>query len=202
MDTYFRAKYDKECIEEERRAQDAAARKEAAKLTPEQKEKVMAMFERMQRETDEVDAKADDDAQKAAEQDATSKADAYAPTPDNANTANGKNANKSDNTDADRNAATDDTDTNTTSPNTPATRGPTAVANALACHPEVDLDAALENHHATACVPKENLTYEQIYTAIIAGANFQKRQSITQRRMRQENPDAPEVAIPPKSRSP
>ena len=81
-------------------------------------------------------------------------------------------------------------------------RGATAVANAIARHPEVDLDTALENHHATAGIPKEDLTHEQIYDAIIAEANFQKRQAIIQRRLHPENPDAPEDGDPPKSRSP
>ena len=80
--------------------------------------------------------------------------------------------------------------------------GPTAVANALARHPQVDLDTALENHHSTAGIPKQNLTHEQIYDAITAEANFQKRQSIIQNRLRAKNPDAPEDGSDPKSRSP
>ena len=58
--------------------------------------------------------------------------------------------------------------------------GATAVANALARHPQVDLDTALANHHATAGIPKENLTHAQIYDAITAEANFQKCQAIIQ----------------------
>ncbi len=88
--------------------------------------------------------------------------------------------------------------------NTPASdRGATAVANALARHPNVDLDTALENHHSTAGIPKQNLTHEQIYDAITAEANFQKRQAIIQNRLRSKNPDAAtEDNDPPKSRSP
>ena len=79
----------------------------------------------------------------------------------------------------------------------------TAIANALARHPEVDLNTALENHHATAGIPKQNLTHEQIYDAITAEANFQKRQAIIQSRLRAKNPsNAPDDSAPPKSRSP
>ena len=79
----------------------------------------------------------------------------------------------------------------------------TAVANALARNPQVDLDTALANHHATAGIPKQNLTHAQIYDAITAEANFQKRQAIIQSRLRAKNPDAaPEDNDPPKSRSP
>ncbi len=87
--------------------------------------------------------------------------------------------------------------------NTPASdRGATAVANALARHPNVDLDTALENHHSTAGIPKQNLTHEQIYDAITAEANFQKRQAIIQRRLPQEDRDVPAEDTDPKSRSP
>ena len=188
IDTYFRAKYAKERSEEERRAQEAAQRKEASKLTPEEKASVMAMFDDLQRQSDEADAKA---AKNAAS--------------NNADTANGKNAdekaNKSDNTNTDRNVS-NNTDTNTPVPDTPTTRGETAIANALARNPNVDLDTALQNHHATAGIPKQNLTHEQIYDAITAEANFQKRQAIIQNRLRAKNPDAPEDNAPPKSRSP
>ena len=87
----------------------------------------------------------------------------------------------------------------------PATLPPAAraVANAIARHPEVDLDVALENHHSTAGIPEENLTHEQIYDAITAEANFQKRQAIIQSRMRAAAPDdVPEDNDPPKTRSP
>ena len=117
------------------------------------------------------------------------------------NAANGNAANIS------KNAPAKDTSDSTDAPpgataTPPTDRGTTAVANALARHPEVDLDVALENHHSTAGIPKENLTHEQIYDAIIAEANFQKRQATIQRRLNPENPDAPEDSDPPKSRSP
>ena len=55
----------------------------------------------------------------------------------------------------------------------------------------------------TAGIPKENLTHEQIYDAITAEANFQKRQAIIQNRLCAKNLDAaPEDNDPPKSRSP
>ena len=115
---------------------------------------------------------------------------------------NDGNANNADNDmSADANSAADTADT--TRADTPASdRGATAVANALARHPQVDLDTALENHHATAGIPKENLTHEQIYDAITAEANFQKRQAIIQRRLHLENSDAPADGTDPKSRSP
>ena len=85
----------------------------------------------------------------------------------------------------------------------PADRGAQAVANAIERYPNVDLDTALENHYSTAGIPKENLSYEQIYDAIIAEANFQKRQAIMQSRMRAAVPNAgAEDNDPPKSRSP
>ena len=87
--------------------------------------------------------------------------------------------------------------------NTPTSdRGATAVANALARHPQVDLNVALENHHATAGIPKQNLTHEQIYDAITAEANFQKRQAIIQSRLPAEDPANAEDSDPPKTRSP
>ena len=173
----------------------------------------MAMFEDLQRQSDEADAKAAADAAKKADEKAAKETSADQDAAENAKNAASNNniadaskntdedANKSDNTNADRNVS-NDTDTNTVAPDTPATRGPTAVANALARHPQVDLDTALENHHATAGIPKQNLTHEQIYDAIIAEANFQKRQAIIQRRLHLENPDAPDDADSPKSRSP
>ena len=214
IDTYFRAKYDKECLEAERRAQDAAARKEAAKLTPEQKANLMAMFDQLQRETDESDAKAAAKAKKKAKKAEKKAAKNANAAPDNTDAsadkdaANGKDAyNKNANADANKSDNTDTAPTNSaadTRANTPTSdRGPTAVANALARHPQVDLDIALANHHSTAGIPKEDLTHEQIYDAITAEANFQKRQAIIQRRLSPENPDAaPEDNDPPKSRSP
>ena len=90
----------------------------------------------------------------------------------------------------------------------PATLSPTAraaraLALAIARHPEVDLDTALENHHATAGIPKENLPDDLIYDAVIAEANFQKRQAIIQNRLRAKDSDAPSDSDdPPKTRSP
>ena len=85
----------------------------------------------------------------------------------------------------------------------PDARAARAVANAIERYPNVDLDTALENHYSTAGVPKEDLTHEQIYDAIIAEANFQKRQAIIQSRMRAATPDAPgDSDDPPKTRSP
>ena len=86
---------------------------------------------------------------------------------------------------------------------TPAARAARALAMAIARHPEVDLDVALENHHATAGIPKENLPDDLIYDAVIAEANFQKRQALMQSRMRAADPDAgAEDNDPPKTRSP
>ena len=204
IDAYFRAKYANELADPRRRAQDAAERKEAAKLTAEQKANVMAMFEQLQRETDEADAKAAKKAKKAEKKAAKKARAAQDAASDSADTANGnntdKNAPKSDNTDAANNGNHADAPISATHP---ADRGETAVANALARHPNVDLDTALANHHATAGIPKEDLTHAQIYDAITAEANFQKRQAIIQNRLRAKNPDAaPDDNDPPKSRSP
>ena len=219
IDTYFRAKYAKERTDEERRAQDAAARKEASKLTPERKATLMAMFDQLQRETDDADAKTDAKAKKKAkkvEKKAAKKANAASDNTDasaNKNAANGKDAtnksvanNKNADADANKSDNIDAANVNTaadTRADAPASDpGPTAVANALARHPEVDLDTALANHHSTAGIPKQNLTHEQIYDAITAEANFQKRQAIIQNRLRSKNPDAPTEDTDPKSRSP
>ncbi len=189
IDAFFRDLHAKERRDAERLL---AQRQQSANadLTPEQKAEVLTVFEEMQRQADENDRKAAKKAKKAAKK-------------TNANPGNNaaKNATKSDNTDTDRNVSPD-TDAPPSVPDTPATRGETAVANALARHPQVDLDTALENHHATAGIPKQNLTHEQIYDAITAEANFQKRQAIIQRRLRSKNPDAPEDGPDPKSRSP
>ncbi len=124
----------------------------------------------------------------------------------NAADANDKNADatsKNSGKDNNKNGENSNRASDTAHAPTPASdRGATAVANAIARHPEVDLDTALENHHATAGIPKENLTHEQIYDAIIAEANFQKRQAIIQRRLRSKNPDAPGNAGDPNARSP
>ena len=159
----------------------------------------------MQRAVDENDRKAaKKDQKKAKKTDAAQKAALDAA---NKKTGNGnsdsaaKDANASDNTDTTKDVSPD-TDAPPSVPDTPATRGATAVANALARHPQVDLDTALENHHATAGIPKQNLTHEQIYDAITAEANFQKRQAIIQSRLPQEDQNAPEDNDRPKSRSP
>ena len=171
-----------------------------AELTPEQKAEVLAIFEEVQRKTDESAAKDAAIAQKKAKKAAKKAHAAKTAAHDYNNPANCKDA------DTGKNADTAANPHVPTSAPTPASdRGPTAVANALARHPQVDLDTALENHHATAGIPKENLTHEQIYDAIIAEANFQKRQAIIQRRLHPENPDAapaPKDNDPPKSRSP
>ena len=221
IDTYFRDLHAKERRQAERLL---AQRQQSAntELTPEQKAEVLTAFEEMQRTADANDRKAAKKAKKA-EKKAAKQA--------NANPGNNaaKDATKSDNnhSDADNkkhgnnntanngngnNAATVAKDTSATgnsaanasadAPDTPTTRGETAIANALARHPEVDLDTALENHHATAGIPKQNLTHEQIYDAITAEANFQKRQAIIQNRLREKNPDAPSDDPDPKSRSP
>ena len=122
---------------------------------------------------DESAAKAAAKAEKKAELDAASAA--------SADNANGKNADTGANTD------------------TSIDRGATAVANALARHPEVDLDTALENFPETAGVPKEALPHDLIYRAIIAEANFQKRQL----KFKNLPPtDGPEDGDPPNARSP
>ena len=181
-------------------------------ITPEQEAEVLAMFAEMQRAEEEADAQA-----AAAKHDASDSAGAgkYADTNASATDTTAKNNGKSvaQDTDADtddsadenngKNAAADAPDSADANTDTPADRGATAVANALERHPEVDLDTALENHHATAGIPKENLTHEQIYDAITAEANFQKRQAIIQNRRRQKTSDAgAEDNDPPKTRSP
>ncbi len=198
IDTFFRDLHAKERRDAERllaqRQQSAAT-----DLTPEQKAEVLTVFEEMQRQADANDRKAAKKAQKKAK-----KTEKKAAKKTNANTGNNaaKDATKSDNTDTTKDVSAD-TDTPTPVPDTPTTRGETAVANALARHPQVDLDTALENHHSTAGIPKQNLTHAQIYDAIIAEANFQKRQAIIQNRLRAKNPDAaPDDNDPPKSRSP
>ncbi len=225
IEQYYRNLSDKERLETERLL---AARKESVPLTPEQEARVLALLEETERQSEDADRKATKKAIKKAKK-AAKKADAakraaldgnnhanhnngndHANSADNANNANNANsANNADTADSpakDTGATADNTDAppnaTTAPPTDPTTRGETAVANALARHPEVDLDTALENHHATAGIPKQNLTHEQIYDAITAEANFQKRQAIIQNRLRAKNPDAPEDADPPKSRSP
>ena len=180
---YYRELDEKQRQEAERRR---AERQAAAQLTPEQEAEILALFEQINRENEQRQAQNAAKAAKRAKKDAKKAAlDTANKTPGNDSSVSNSN---------DDNAAKG-ADANT--------RGETAVANALARHPEVDLDTALENHHATAGVPKEDLTHEQIYDAITAEANFQKRQAIIQNRLRSKNPDAAtEDSDPPKSRSP
>ena len=176
-------------------------------ITPEQEAEVLAMFAEMQRAEEEADAQAAAAAKKAASEDAKSDntdapadEDAGADASDSAAISNAKDTDTaaiaSDNKDA--SAANDaDTDANADA------SGATAVANALARHPEVDLDTALENHHATAGIPKENLTHEQIYDAVIAEANFQKRQANFKHLLPpDDSDDGAEDNDPPNNRSP
>ena len=128
--------------------------------------------------------------------------------------ANGNNADKNNGKNTGDTAASAPTPTaaDATSPDaqdvdpatlTPTARAARALAMAIARHPEVDLDVALENHHATAGIPKENLPDDLIYDAVIAEANFQKRQALMQSRMRAADPaDAPDDGDPPTARSP
>ncbi len=219
IEEYFRNLDEKRRLEAERRR---AERKTAAQLTPEQEAEIRALFEQTQRQAEQAEAKAAAKAAKKAKK-AAKKADAARKaeldtanknTGNGENAANGNNAANTDNDNGDTAASNNKATTNGNNANSPdaphgatatplTNRGATAVANAIDRHPEVDLDTALENHHATAGIPKENLTYEQIYDAITAEANFQKRQAIIQRRLHPENPDAAlEDCDPPKSRSP
>ncbi len=225
IEQYYRDLSDKERLETERLL---AARKESVPLTPEQEARVLALLEETERQSEDADRKATKKAIKKAKK-AAKKADAAkraaldgnnnanhnngndhansADTGNNAANANsadtGNNADTADSPAKDTGATADNTDAPPSVPDTPATRGETAVANALARNPNVDLDTALENHHSTAGIPKQNLTHEQIYDAITAEANFQKRQAIIQNRLRQKNPDAAtEDNDPPKTRSP
>ena len=206
IENYHRERYEVKRKEAERRLSDPRSR-----LTPEQEADIRAMLDEMQRATDESDrraaAKAMKKAKKAAKKAAAAKAAAL-----NGNTgsnaANGNIADKNNGNIADKNNGNNaaiDTGNADVDPATlpPAARGARAVANALARHPNVDLDTALENHYATAGIPKENLTHEQIYDAITAEANFQKRQAIIQNRLRRKTSDAgAEDNDPPKTRSP
>ena len=213
--------YYRDLTERERREADRrrAERKTSAQLTPEQEAEVLAIFEQSQRKLDQSAAKAAAKAAKKAKK-ASKKADAAKKaTLDAANKNTGSDesvANDNNGNDNGSAAASNDKDAangNNTGkdtgaansahvPDTPTTRGETAIANALARHPEVDLDTALENHHSTAGIPKQNLTHAQIYDAITAEANFQKRQAIIQNRLRAKNPDAPGDSGDPNARSP
>ena len=220
IDDCFRELREKDRLEAERFAAWRKADFEASKLTPEQEAELLATIEQMQRETDEADAKADAKAKKKAKKAAKRAAAAKAAAHDynNANNGNAKGAGKdtgattANDSNADKDNGNNMGDTPASAPASPATdatpptdpdaRAAQAVANAIARHPNVDLDTALENHHATAGVPKENLTHEQIYDAITAEANFQKRQAIIQNRMRAADPDAPDESADPNARSP
>ena len=211
IENYYRERGEVKRKEAERRLSDPRSR-----LTPEQEADIRAMLDEMQRAADETDrraaAKFMKKAKKAAKKAAAAKANAL-----NGNTgsnaANGNSANNNvasgnsgNNADKDNGKTTDAPAANDTGATPPAdenARGARAVANAIARHPNVDLDTALENHYSTAGVPKENLTHEQIYDAIIAEANFQKRQAIIQSRMSPKDPDVgSEDNEPPNNRSP
>ena len=177
-------------------------------ITPEQEAQVLAMFAQMQRAEEETDAKAAA-ANKAASEDAKSDntdapadEDAGADASDGADISNAKDADATAN--ASDSADTDNADKDTGADTNAPDRAARALALALARHPNVDLDTALANHHATAGIPKENLTHEQIYDAVIAEANFQKRQALSQSRMRAADPDdvPDDDGDPPKTRSP
>ena len=189
-------------------------------ITPEQEAEVLAMFAEMQRAEEEADAQAaaakkaasedakSDNTDAPADEDAGANASASAApgngkdTDTDANASDNKDASAANDADSPDSADADNADKDIGADTNTPDRGAQAVANALARHPNVDLDVALENHHATAGIPKENLTHEQIYDAITAEANFQKRQAIIQSRMRASNPDAPEDDPDPKTRSP
>ena len=204
---YYRGLSDKQRQETQRLLTE---RKPPEQLTPAQEARVRALLDETHRQAENADRRAAKKAQKKAKK-AAKRAALDGNNANNLNNANsngncndvdagknadtGKNADAADNTDSPPSATT-------ALPTDPTDRGPTAVANALARHPNVDLDTALENHHSTAGIPKENLTHDQIYDAIIAEANFQKRQAIIQNRLRSKNPNAPNDGDPPKTRSP
>ena len=213
IEQYYRDLSERDRLETKRLL---SKRAESTPLTPEQEANVRALLDETHRQAEDADRHAAKKAQKKAQK-AAKKADAAKRTAVDYNNAAkdtddtaaniGKDnsadnsAAPADNTGKNNNANADSA-ANTGADAPASDRGATAVANAIARHPEVDLDVALENHHATAGIPKEDLTHEQIYDAIIAEANFQKRQAIIQRRLHPENPDAPEDGDPPKSRSP
>ena len=227
IENYHRERYEVKRREAERRLSDPRSR-----LTPEQEADIRAMLDQMQRATDESDrraaAKAMKKAKKAAKKAAAAKAAALN---GNARNGNAKNAAKdtgaTGNTGNDGKSATKNNGKNTgdtpansapaptragaTPPDAqdidpaslpPDARAARAVANAIARHPNVDLDTALENHHATAGIPKENLTHEQIYDAIIAEANFQKRQANFKHLLPPDDPGDGDDDDPPNNRSP
>ncbi len=215
IEQYYRDISDKDRQETDRILSD---RKQPAPLTPDQEASVLALLDQTHRQAERADRKAAKKAIKKAKK-AAQKADAANAAALDGNNADnrspaakdtGKSADTGNNADvigknigATANNNTGDTAHAPTRADTPASdRGETAVANALARHPQVDLDTALENHHATAGIPKQNLTHEQIYDAITAEANFQKRQAIIQNRLRAKDPANPEDNDPPKSRSP
>ena len=189
VDEYLRDLDEKNRQDAERRR---AERKAAAQLTPEQEASVLALFEQTQRESEEKAAKdaarAKKRAKKAAKRAAADKSAELN------NAANGKSAANGDNADsaAKNTDAPPAQDAGETPPADPDAR---AVANAIARHPEVDLDTALENFPETIGVPKENLTPDLIYRAIIAEANFQKRHEKFKNLPPFDGPD-------PKTRSP
>ena len=199
IDEYLSDLDEKHRLETERKAAERHAAAHAP-LTPEQEANVRAMFDEMQRAMDDNAAKAAAKAEKKATK-AAKKADAAKKAElDAANTGNGKSNNDANPDSAAKSTGDTDADAPPSATATPPTdRGARAVANAIDRHPEVDLDTALENHPETAGVPKQNLTYGQIYDAIIAEANYQKRQ---QKFKNLPSTDGPEDSDPPNVRSP
>ena len=223
IEQYYRGLDENQRQETDRLLSD---RKDPTPLTPTQEASVLALLDQTRRQAENAERRAAKKAIKKAKKAAKKAAHDYnsvgngnnAADKGNAtntdkNTGNakdtaadtGKNDGNNNNADTGISADADNTgDTaDTTHADTPASdRGATAVANAINRHPEVDLDTALANHHSTAGIPKESLTHEQIYDAITAEANFQKRQAIIQSRLPQEDRDFPAEDTDPKSRSP
>ena len=227
IEQYYREMGTRKLQELERRRDDPRS----APLTPEQEASVLALLEDAQRHAEKTEAKAAAKAKKAAKKAAkrahaaktaalngnnAAKAKAAATAGNNVDKDNGSNGKNTGDTPAnaknaasagkdDANNAAIDTGNTDVDPAAlpPDARGARAVANVIARHPEVDLDTALENHYATAGIPKENLTHEQIYDAITAEANFQKRQAIIQSRLNAKTSNnGAEDNDPPKTRSP
>ena len=152
IEEYYRRLDEKERQEMERRR---AERQAAAQLTPEQEAEILALFEQINRENEQRQAKNAAKTQKQAQK-AAKKADA-------AKKAALDAANKS--------TTTMPPKTPALPPTPPQPAANTAVANALARHPQVDLDTALKTTTPPPASPKKTLTHEQIYDAITAEAN-------------------------------
>ena len=212
IDAYLRDLYDSERANAERLIAQSKASAHA-ELTPDQEASVLEMFERMQPATDAKAAKAaaldgNNSANRNNADNNTSKRNGNAnnkSAADNTGKDNstGKNAATAAKDASPGNGKSADTAADTSAPATPtADRGARAVANALQNHPEVDLDTALENFPETANVPKQNLTHDLIYRAVIAEANFQKRQQKFKNLPHFDGPTAPKDGDPPTARSP